>query len=98
LIGAELRGRDTRELAWSYIQQNWDKVNSQITESSGAGVVASAGAFCSAERQQQVASFFTTHKVPAAERTLKRAEDQIADCIDLRAAQSENLKAWLNKQ
>ena|SRR5579859_23887 len=98
LISAELRGRDTRELAWNYIQQNWDKVIAQVTESSGANIVGSAGSFCSAERQQQVASFFGTHKVPAAERTLRRAQDQIADCIDLRAAQGENLKAWLSKQ
>jgi len=98
LIGAELRGRDTREFAWSYIQGSWDKVIAQVTESSGAGIVASAGAFCTVERQQQVSSFFSAHKVPASERTLKRAEDQIGDCIDLRSAQSENLKAWLSKQ
>ena len=98
LIGAELRGRDTRDLAWSYIQKNWDKVAAQITESSGANIVASAGSFCTTERQQEVANFFGTHKVPASERTLTRAKDQIGDCMDLRKAQSGGLTAWLSKQ
>jgi aminopeptidase N/puromycin-sensitive aminopeptidase len=98
LISLELRGRDTREVAWKYIQQHWDKVQSQITESSGAGIVGAAGSFCSEERKQEVAGFFTAHKVPASERTLAIAQDQIRDCVDLRAAQGAKLDEWLARQ
>jgi aminopeptidase N/puromycin-sensitive aminopeptidase len=40
-------------------------------------------------------SFFTTHKVPASERALSRAKDQINDCIELRSLQEPNLKTWI---
>jgi aminopeptidase N/puromycin-sensitive aminopeptidase len=97
LLARELGGRDTREFAWQYIQDNWDKVIAQVTTSSGGGLVGSTGSFCSADRSQQISSFFATHKVPASERALARAKTQIQDCIDLRTAQEENLKSWLAK-
>jgi aminopeptidase N/puromycin-sensitive aminopeptidase len=98
LISILLSGRDTREQTWSYIQQNWDKVHSQLTTNSGSRIVAAAGSFCSVEKRDEVASFFATHKVEAAQRTLAKAIDNINDCIQLRDAQEPNLKQWLAKQ
>ncbi len=95
LISAELRGTDTRDFAWNYIQNNWQKVEGQITESSGSYIVGSVGSFCSADREAEVADFFSTHKVPASERTLARARSEINDCIALRKAQSSDLRTWL---
>jgi aminopeptidase N/puromycin-sensitive aminopeptidase len=97
-LAAELRNRDTQDLAWQYIQDNWTKVAAQLTTFGGAYLVGGAGGFCSADRVEQVTSFYSTHKVAASERSLARAKNQIGDCIDLRAAQEANLKAWLNKQ
>jgi aminopeptidase N len=97
-IASELRSRDTRDLAWQYIQDNWDKVTAQLTEFGGAYIVGATGAFCSADRIGEVTDFFAAHKVAASARTLSRAKDQIDDCIDLRAAQQANLKIWLDKQ
>ena len=97
-IAIELRSRDTRDLAWQYIQDNWDKVAAQLTESGGAYIVGATGSFCSADRVDQVGSFFAAHKVAASARTLARAKNQISDCIDLRSAQEQSLKAWLAKQ
>jgi aminopeptidase N len=97
-LSAELHNRDTQDLAWQFVQDNWDKVTAQFTTFGGASLVGGAGGFCSAERVQEVTAFFSTHKVPASERTLARAKNQINDCIDLRNAQEPNLKAWLSKQ
>ena len=98
VISTELRSRYTQDLAWKYVQQNWDKVTAQLTTFGGAYIVGATGAFCSADRVQEVQGFFTAHKVMAAERALSIAKDQINDCIDLRQAQEANLKAWLAKQ
>jgi len=98
LFASEMQSRDTREQAWEYIQQNWEKVLAQTTEFGGAGLVGSTASFCSAEKLDEVTKFFATHKVKASERALTRAKNQIGDCIDLRAAQEGNLKAWLAKQ
>jgi len=97
-LASELHNRDTQDLAWQYIQDNWSKVAAQLTTFGGAYLVGGAGGFCSADRINQVASFYSTHKVAASERSLARAKDQIGDCIDLRTAQEGNLKSWLSMQ
>jgi aminopeptidase N/puromycin-sensitive aminopeptidase len=98
LLAVLLQNRDTREQAWTYIQENWAKVSAQFTTSSGNRVVSAAGSFCSAEKRDEVTNFFTTHKVDAAERTLKQVGDSINGCIQLHAAQEPNLKKWLTTQ
>jgi len=98
MVATELRSRFTQDLAWEYVQKNWDKVAAQLTTFGGAYIVGATGSFCSADRIEQVQGFFATHKVIAAERTLSIAKDEINDCIDLRQSQESNLKAWLAKQ
>ncbi|HEY9126993.1 MAG TPA: ERAP1-like C-terminal domain-containing protein, partial [Acidobacteriaceae bacterium] len=84
LIAAELGSVYTRDLAWKYIQKNWEKVSAQFTTFSGAYVVGATGNFCSADELNDVTSFFASHKVAASERTLARAKDAIHACIALR--------------
>jgi aminopeptidase N len=97
-IATELRNRDTQDVAWQYIQNNWDKVTAQFTTFGGASLVGATGGFCSTDQAGQVADFFSTHKVAASERALARAKNQIGDCVDLRNAQEASLKSWLTKQ
>jgi aminopeptidase N/puromycin-sensitive aminopeptidase len=95
LLTILLDNRDTRELAWKYIQDNWTKISAQFTTSSGNRVVAATGRFCSVEKRDEVLSFFATHKVIAAERTLKQSADSINACVQLHQAQEPNLRQWL---
>jgi aminopeptidase N len=97
-LAGEVRNIATRDTAWQYIQNNWDKVAAQLTTFSGAYIVESTGAFCSEDKIAEISSFFATHKVAATERTLARTKDQINDCIALRAAQEPSLKSWLEKK
>ena len=94
----ELHNRDTQDLAWQYVQDNWPKVSAQFTTFTGAELVGGTGGFCSAERSEQVSQFFATHKVAASERALARAKNQIQDCITLRQTQGVNFKSWLASQ
>ena len=98
LFGTALRNRDTRPVAWEYIQQNWEKVHAQLTTMTGARLVGATGSFCSAEKSQEVQTFFTAHPVMAAQRAIKRATDSIRDCTELRAAQQPKLTEWLSQQ
>ena len=93
-----LRQRETQDQAWTYIQHNWDKVHAQFTTNSGVRVVNATGYFCTAERRDEVTSFFATHKVDAAERTFAKAIDSINACIQFRASQQPNLHQWLAAQ
>jgi aminopeptidase N/puromycin-sensitive aminopeptidase len=97
-LSTELRNRDTQDVAWQFVQDNWDKVAAQLTTFGGGSLIGGTGGFCSADRIEQVSSFFSTHKVAASERALARAKNQINDCIDLRTAQESSLKTWLSKQ
>jgi aminopeptidase N/puromycin-sensitive aminopeptidase len=60
--------------------------------------VGATGSFCTVRQRDEVAGFFATHKVEAAERTLAEAVDSINDCVQLRSAQESNLHAWLAAQ
>ncbi|MEO6828941.1 MAG: ERAP1-like C-terminal domain-containing protein, partial [Acidobacteriaceae bacterium] len=93
-----LRDRDARPIAWEYIQKNWDKVHAQLTTMMGGALVGSTGGFCSAEKGEEVKTFFAAHPVAAAETAIKRAANSIHDCTVLRATQQPNLAKWLSGQ
>ncbi len=98
LVQIEMSDRRTRDTAWQWMQQNWSLVQAQITTWGGGYLVASTGSFCSQERASQVKAFFEQNRVQATAHALNRAQDNIADCVDLRAAQSANLEQWLRTE
>ena len=98
LLAILLSTRESQDQAWRYVQDNWEKVQAQFTASSGARVVAAVGSFCTVQKRDEVQSFFGTHKVEGAERTLAKSADSINACIQLRADQEPKLKAWLEGQ
>ena len=89
---------ESRDQAWKYIQNNWEKVKAQFTTEMGAMLVSSTGGFCSAEARASVESFFSTHKVDASDKALKHAIEHIDGCIELHAYQEPKLKQWLSTQ
>jgi aminopeptidase N len=93
-----LRIAETRPLAWSFIKDNWDKVHAQLTTNMGSILVRATGGFCSAAQRSDVQSFFSTHKVEAADVALQHALEQISGCMQLRQAQEPKLKHWLANQ
>jgi aminopeptidase N/puromycin-sensitive aminopeptidase len=97
-LSVELARRDTQDLAWQYVQDNWPRVSAQFTMFAGAELVGSAGGFCSAERSDEVSKFFASHKVAASARALSRAKDHIQDCMTLRETQQANFRSWLSRQ
>jgi aminopeptidase N/puromycin-sensitive aminopeptidase len=96
LIAMLLERRETQDLAWEFVQQHWTEIERKATENSGARIVGAAGAFCTVEKRDEVASFFATHAVDSSARTLAKTMDSIKDCIHLRAAQEAALRGWLD--
>ncbi len=87
---------ENRDQAWKYIQDNWKQVQAQFTTEMGARLVSSTGTFCSADARESVKNFFSTHKVPSSDISLKHALEHIDGCIELRTLQEPNLKQWLS--
>ena len=88
----------TRDIAWHFIQEHWDEVKKEFTPELGSAVVGATSSFCSAEARDDVSQFFSTHKVPAADQTLKHSIERINGCIELRKLQEPNLRSWLESQ
>jgi aminopeptidase N len=96
LIVAELEDRNTQEIAWKFVQDNWFKVQAQTTIFTGESLVSASGSFCTADRAADVQAFFSRHPVPAAESAMEHAQNNINDCVELRASQGPGLKQWLS--
>jgi aminopeptidase N/puromycin-sensitive aminopeptidase len=95
LLLIEMQIPETRQQAWDFIRNNWDKVQAQLTTASGGAIVGSVGSFCDAAHRDEAVAFFKEHKVPSADRALPRAINSINDCIDLHEAQNASLQQWL---
>ncbi len=98
VLSRMVRAPATRDTAWQLVQQDWPQVQAQFTTMMGGRLVGASASFCSAEKRDEVLSFYSAHRVPAAARALPHARDQINDCIDLRLAQEGNLKTWIASQ
>jgi aminopeptidase N len=96
LIQIELSDRRTQDVAWQFVRQNWPRVRTQITTSTGGYLVTSMGSFCSVDRSREVTDFLAERTIPAASHALAKAQGSIADCMELRALQGQNLKRWLD--
>jgi aminopeptidase N/puromycin-sensitive aminopeptidase len=89
---------ETRETAWSFIKSHWDQVHALLTPELGQILVTATGSFCSAAQRTDVENFFSTHKVEAADVSVKHALERINGCMELRAQQEPSLKQWLSGQ
>ena len=97
-LAIALQMPESRQEAWDYIKDNWDKVQAQLTTGMGSILVEGAGGFCSAAGRDDVQAFFATHKVPASSVALKHAVERINGCIEFRRLEEPNLKKWLATQ
>jgi aminopeptidase N len=95
VFGTVLSNPAGREVAWNFIRDNWADISAKLSNYSDSSVIGAAGVFCDASKRDEVQSFFTSHKAPASDRTLKLTIEQINGCIDLRQHQEPNLQTWL---
>jgi aminopeptidase N/puromycin-sensitive aminopeptidase len=86
-----------RELAWNFIQSQWNAVAKAGGPFASAEVVGATGGFCDAGLRDQVTEFFSAHKVAAAERTYKQSIERINNCVDFKSQQEPQLASWLGK-
>jgi len=96
LISLELQRPETRDQAWAWVQQNWTRVQAQLTIASGERLVQSTGSFCTVAQRDQVAAFFAADRVPAAARALTQSLESIDACVRFRQAQEPSLRRWLS--
>src|SRR5438552_17722857 len=69
VITSVMRNPAGRELAWNFIQAQWDAVAKEGGPFASAEIVGATGGFCDAGLRDQVTDFFSAHEIAAAERT-----------------------------
>jgi aminopeptidase N len=97
LISAVLSNSDNQKIAWEWVKAHWPAVEKKNTMSSGPEIVNATRKFCSAEMRDDVQSFFSEHKVPAAERALKQSGEDINSCMRKRPRLQAELAEWLQQ-
>jgi aminopeptidase N len=97
VVTSVLGNPDGEKLAWDFIQSHWDAVSKAGGPFASAAVVGATSVFCDAGMRDQVTTFFTAHKIEAAERTYKQSIERINSCIDLKAQQETQLASWLGQ-
>ncbi len=77
-----------RSLAWDFVRENWTELDRRYGDGGFAlmRLVSLVSGFSTAERLEEVESFFSNNPAPAAQRTIEQAKERI----------KLNL-AWLNK-
>jgi aminopeptidase N len=97
MIAEVLSKPDNQAVAWPWVKAHWADVEKKITMSSGGEIIAATRGVCDAATRDDVQQFFTQHKIPSSERTLRQAVERINSCISYRERQQDNLAAWLNQ-
>jgi aminopeptidase N len=97
MISSVLATVDNQKIAWEWIKAHWPAVEKKTTASSGPAIVTATRTFCSAETRDDAQSFFTEHKVPSAERTLKQSREDVDSCIKTRPRLQTELADWLQQ-
>ena len=83
------------KLGWAFARTHWTQIEGTFGGFGGGGIVSATSGFCDSGMRDEVKDFFTSHKVPAAERTLKQSLERVSYCTDLKAQQSGQLAGWL---
>jgi aminopeptidase N len=97
LIARVMENPAGQKLAWDFILTHWDAVQKAGGPFASAEIVRSTQSFCDAHMRDQVADFFSTHKIAAAERTYRQSIERINNCVDLKSQQEPQLSSWLGQ-
>jgi aminopeptidase N/puromycin-sensitive aminopeptidase len=85
------------KLAWDFVLNHWSSVQKAGGPFASAEIVGATSSFCDAHMRDQVADFFTAHKIESAERTYRQSIERINDCIELKSQQEPKLASWLGE-
>ena len=98
-LASLLTSTEARALAWELTRQRWDELQKKANDAGGNAVLVNAlSSFCEAKSADEIRTFFNTHKVPDAERTLQQSLERIESCARFVAFQRPKLEAWFAKR
>ena len=97
LIARVMNNPAGEKLAWDFVRQHWAAIEKSGGPFASAEVIGATDSFCSANMRDEVAAFYSAHKIEAAERTYRQSIERINNCIDLKSQQEPQLASWLGQ-
>ena len=80
-VARMLANSDTQRLAWQLVRERWAGIQKKTGEFVGNTIIVGAlASFCDTGTAAEIQTFFSTHKVPDAERTLQQSLERITAC------------------
>jgi len=97
LIRSVMRNPAGEKLAWDFVLTRWDAIQKVGGPFASAEIVGATNSFCDAHMRDQVADFYTAHKIDASERTYRQSIERINNCVELKSQQEPQLATWLGR-
>ena len=96
LLGAMMQNPWSQEMAWSFVQTNWQRIVTTLGEFQGIpSIIESLRGFCSAARAQEVRAFFSKNPVPSSQRGIQQAIERIENCVAVKERQAKPFASWI---
>jgi aminopeptidase N len=91
-----LSNPDINARAWAFVKEHWTDLEPKISVAfSDVRIVQALGSFCDATAGDDIRSFFATHRLGSASRTVDQTLERIDNCVAIRAPQTESVTGWL---
>ena len=97
VVSGVMNNPEGQKLAWDFVLSHWDAIQKVGGPFASAQIVGATGTFCDAAMRDQVSSFYSAHKIEAAERTYRQSIEKINNCVDLKSQQQPQLASWLGQ-
>jgi aminopeptidase N len=96
LLAALLANPAARQDTWQALKNGWTELEQRLGVFLGIpNVVGATGAFCDAAAREDIRRFFDAHRIPSAERALRRSLESIDACVALRDRSAPGLREFL---
>jgi len=97
LIARVMNNPAGEKLAWDFVRQHWSAIEKSGGPFASAEIINATDSFCDASMRDEVAAFYSDHKIEAAERTYRQSIERINNCVDLKSQQETQLASWLGR-
>jgi aminopeptidase N/puromycin-sensitive aminopeptidase len=94
-FAALLSNPAARQPAWDYLKAHWDNLSEKVSSFGGNGALTALGNSCSPQLRDDVQQFFTAHRAPGAERTVRQSLERMNNCIEFKQLQEPEMQKWL---
>jgi aminopeptidase N len=96
-LGRFLANPRSSQRAWAFVKQHWAALAPKVTIAGGdVRLAQSMQSACDAGVRDDVKSFFTANKLPAASRAVDQTLERINNCIAFKTKQAPAFNEWLS--